>query len=152
MAGFKAKKSGEFFETMIEFRAKQQGICVIRIPDGCVKRLVKGRFTLLPVKSPFDYILAQGGKVAFIDAKMRTSDRLAHSDLSIHQVHSLYLLGRHQMAGYVCYFKPVDRVVFFDSKQLFNLKRGQSLKFSDGMNLGTLKDFHLSVIFSITGE
>jgi len=129
--GWKAQKLGSQFEMFLEHACKFSRVDCVRIPDGCRKVRAGSGIRLLAVKTPFDYILAFKGRVAFLDTKSCGSDRFPYSRVEAHQLEALRKLGRHAIAGYLVYFSESKIICFFSWSRLLDLKPRQSLGISD---------------------
>lgn len=142
--GLAAKKSGDAFERELMMRCAMEGIGCLRIPNGC--KWV-GANRVIPVKSPFDFILVYEGKIAFIDAKYRAADRLRFSDIEPHQLRALKIAtkGTEAIGGYLC--KLGDELCFFDIAKLSSLGAGGSLAILDSLYLGLKNSYNLHKIF-----
>lgn len=156
IGGRRAKQFGQAFEEVFKLRARFSGITCERIPDGCRTVGTKnGMPVLCRVKSPFDWIIGLGNQVAFVDTKTIDSDRIPyasiHNDKKRHQIESLSNLGQHGIAGFCTYFRPVDKVVFFNWRLLADMQPKSSLSHTDGIELGSLNNFMLSCIFTEGG-
>lgn len=148
--GIRGRSEGVAFEAFLSRAAWLSGLRVVPIPMGC--RPVRGRGgrpQLLPVKTPFDMIFSRpDGKVAFIDSKSISDDRLVYSFLTPHQVNILSdLESDGHLAGYIVHFKTSGEVVFFKGSQLQSLRSRESLKPTEGKSLGTLFNLNLGGLF-----
>jgi penicillin-binding protein-related factor A (putative recombinase) len=119
--GKKAQAFGAVFEKIFETHCRQRGITATRFPDGC-KQLGMGK--IYRVKTPWDYILTQSGRSAFVDTKTINSTRFPYSLIQDHQIAEMY---RHEcegaVAGYVIWLREHDKVIFLSSGELINLIR-----------------------------
>lgn len=147
--GRKAKSAGSFFEHAIEHQANRENIMFIKIPDGCRRVRTPIGLKLIPVKTPFDFVIGKNGTVCFFDAKSFDKNRLTRSDVVLHQITSLYSFETEKfIAGYLVYFRPINEIVFFDASQLVGLeKTGISLNAEDGTYLGSIEKFNISKLF-----
>ena len=94
----------------------------------------------VPAKSPFDFILAQNGRVILCDAKSIYAATFTRSACKPHQIDSLYAFEMSGLtAGFIVWLRAVDQVVFFKASQLKDLPPRCSLKSSDGIQLGSVK-------------
>jgi len=139
--GAKAKAQGAAFENLFAMACRLSGLRVVRLPMGA--RPVPSRFgppKLVPVRTPFDYIISKpASRIAFIDAKSISGDRLVYSFLTPHQVDVLFdLESDGHKAGYVVHFKSTDQVVFYSAGLLKALQRRESYKPEDGVLLGNV--------------
>lgn len=146
----KAQAVGEQFEHMLKVPAQMMGATLVRMPDGCRTVRRGDALTNMRVKTPFDYILARKGQpCAFFDAKTVAGKSFSYSAINQDQVQWLRLLKHQGMcAGYVVWFRGVDRVVWYDVDQLRRLQPRESLLPSDGVQLGGAIRMDLSGIFT----
>lgn len=144
------KKQGNGFEQIVKTMGKLTGWTVVKIPDGC-KHVGKGK--IVPVKSPFDFVLSKNGQSIFFDAKTYDQECVNTSQLNYRQLEILYALefDAKEPAGYVIYFRPVNKVIFFPASILLTLKTDQSLHHSKGVDLGSIYslDFYKMVMHCI---
>jgi penicillin-binding protein-related factor A (putative recombinase) len=109
---------------------------------------MRGGVRAIPTKTPFDFVMCRDGIAVFFDAKSTSAKTFAASAIQLHQ---LYHLARVENAGfrsgYVVYFQETDEVVFFSASQLAKLKRGDSLKPDDGLQLGSALTLTLLPLF-----
>ena len=145
LIGLKKKVSGDQFEAQIGFMASRQGLKCKKIPEGC-KRLPGGR--IIPIKSPFDFILQSETMTFFIDAKSTINDRFNYSQIDQSQVFSLeYLKNNHSLCGYIINLN--ETVYFFSVDVLKSCKPGTSLSREDGTYLGTKTSFNLYLLHEL---
>lgn len=145
VGGWKAKRNGDEFEEYFRSLCRVRGITCVRVPNGC---RVIGLGQFVQVKTPFDFILGKENKIVFCDLKSKEDDRIVFSAIKPHQVESLSQLGKHaHNAGYICYFKQVRKVVFISHDKLSKLRQGESLLWSDGVDLGSIQDMNLDLLF-----
>lgn len=148
IGGLKAKRNGQAFEARFMASCQIYGVCATRIPDGC--RRVGAR-QLIPVKSPFDFVLSYLGRSAMIDTKSYV-DRMPHSDINPDQVRAM--LGHEAqgaLAGYVIYLRESDVMLFTPATALREkLKVRGSIGIDDLMSvpLGAPGEFKPRLIFS----
>lgn len=148
ISGLRAKRNGQNFEMRFMAACNRYGVSATRIPDGC--RRVGAR-QLIPVKSPFDFVLSYQGKSAMIDTKSY-SDKMPHSGINEDQVRSM--LGHElqgSIAGYVIYLREEDVMVFTPASALLaKLKVRGSIGIDDpqSVRLGTPGEFKPRLIFS----
>jgi len=148
-SGRLAHKIGQTFETILGNVSRHQGICCIRIPDGC--RQVRGAkgYQLLRVSTPFDYVLFLNGKSIVLDTKTVQAKTFTHSAIKDHQLRELNRCQPHvHSSGYLVWHRGVDQVVFYLSHLLTVLKHRQSLSVDDGINLGKLNQMDLTRLFT----
>lgn len=138
------KGIGNAFENILEIPAKRSGISVVKIPSG-VKWVMR---RAIPVKTPFDFMFCRDGVAVFLDAKSTSSSNFSKSMITDHQLSSLLELERQGFrAGYVVFFRGIDRVVFFSATQLNSLFPRESLKPGQGMDLGSALTLELLPLF-----
>ena len=142
--GLKSKRNGQKFEAIIEIPARRESVGVVKIPSSC--RWVGAR--VVPMKSPFDFVMCRDGVSVFFDAKSTSSKTFASSKIELHQLaHLERLANAGSRAGYVVYFATLDRVVFYSTRQLAGLFKGKSLKPDDGLQLGSALTLTLLPLF-----
>lgn len=136
---------GSIFENRIIMQSRMEEIALIQLPTGArpVGRVGK-RPTLIPVKTPFDFVLVKNRSVAFIDAKSTSDKTFQYSQITQHQIQKLDELQREGMvAGYLVHFRTTDDVVLFSADQLMNLRPRESLAPEHGIWLGRIDNFRL---------
>lgn len=139
----KAFHAGKQFEQIFSHVASNAGLTVVRIPDGC---RVVGRNKLIRVKSPFDYILAKPGKVAFIDTKTFAANRCAINNPKLFEPHQIGTLSRFCelgiQSGFLIWFRKSDELGFIDADFLQkNLNEGyKSISIKQCFYIGKLLD------------
>lgn len=145
--GRTAKKIGAYFESFIRHGFNKIGASIVSIPSGC-KWITFNR--AISVQTPFDFFACKNGVAIAFDAKTVDKNTFSKSEMKDHQVKALYDLERSKMlAGYLVWFRPDDKIVFYKSSLLFNLKPRCSLKPCDGVSLGSLIDSDLGGVFLI---
>ncbi len=144
--GLKAKKNGDYFENIFMFFANRSGFNFIKIPNGC-KVLDKGK--LVPVKSPFDFILCNSVYTIFVDTKTTKQNVFSFSAINQNQVLNLLKVkNENNYSGYIIDLN--GEVVFFCVSKLKTIKPGESIKKEDGVYLGSIKEFDLRRIYGTT--
>lgn len=146
-AGYIANKMGSAFEELFKAACNRSSVIWKRIPNGC--RTYRDKFGKLQtkwVKTPFDFIITARGLSAVIDCKTIDSETMTYSFIKDHQLDALLDMGVSINSGYVVWFRPVDCVVFFSAFRMNRLKPDQSLKFTDGLQLGSVSDFNTEPI------
>lgn len=147
ISGHKAKGYGDLFENMIRSQCNRESIVCVRIPSGAKMIKMRGVLVPLPVRSPFDFVIAQGGKCCFIDAKTIESGNFSHSMITGHQLEALLSLHNQGLsAGYLIWYRDKGRVCFFNAGDLKALKPRESLTADDGIFVGTGNGFSLEKI------
>lgn len=139
IGGKKAKNMGASFEAFFQAFTLSQGLVCTRIPDGC-KQVGKGGRNLVRTTTPFDFLIAANGIAAALDLKTIDEKTFPYSLIKQHQRKSLMDIGRHMVAGYLIWFRPLDRVVFFDHREIWLCASGSSLKPDEGFEIGPLND------------
>lgn len=144
--GFKAKKQGDAFENLFASKCAREGLCIAKIPTGIhVTGKRGGKVEGFQVKTPFDYVIGSSNRAAFIDLKSLDASSLPKSKITPHQLESLVSWGEGGfVAGYVVNLRKVNMIVFFDYKQLRDLRPQRSLQALDGFCLGSKEDFKVS--------
>jgi len=146
--GAKSQEIGATFESMVEIHCLQHRIACLKIPEACRKAKNKmGHWVIKPIKSPFDFIAAKDGQTVCFDAKTIDSKTFPRSQINFDQVEKLELIGQGTEAGYVIWFRPSDRVVFFDWRRLSSIVRGDSLKDDEGLYLGDGNSFNVGRVW-----
>lgn len=144
LGGQKAKSNGDRFELLLQKRCAQEKISFIKIPSGC--RFARGSFGVqpIPIKTPFDFIIAKDGKAVFFDAKCLSNSSLTYSKIKPHQLEKLFEMEQQSfLSGYIVYFVEENKVSFFTSSTLKKLPPRHSLEYSDGVILGNIENFNL---------
>lgn len=108
-----------------------------------------GKNRLIAVKTPFDMTLIKEGKCAFIDAKTFDRNVISYSMLTEHQVHMLHRIHMQgKSAGYLVWHREIDEIRFYNAKLLFDLKPLHSIDVKEGLFLGKISNFDLSLILT----
>lgn len=146
--GHKARSHGDFAEKMIYQACLKEKILALQIPTGAKIRKFGGRLVPIPIKTPFDFILYLNGKSVTLDIKFIEGDHFNYSWITPHQVESLLKIQETKNeAGYLIFFEKINQVVFFPASQLSSLKPRQSLKPQEGILIGSILAFNLSLLF-----
>lgn len=144
-AGHTSKSSGAAFESFFSTACSFAGLYPIRFPEG--GRWTRGNGGLMkmsPVKTPFDFIIINSGKTAFVDTKSISAERVTFSFLTPHQIETLADCEKKGIkAGYVIHFKNTNNVYFFKASLLKTLKKGGSLDQHEGEYIGPLYRMNL---------
>jgi len=139
---------GAGFEHVLQVHANSQGVLFYKLPIGA-KPIGRGKW--IKQKTPFDYVMVHEGTAVFLDCKTLDKDHLTPSDMTPHQVQSLFAIWEHGgMAGYLVHFRPINKVVFFEADKLAGLQERTSLNVEDGEYLGTLSALALGSLFYIS--
>lgn len=144
LSGLIAKRSGDQFQRYFESRCRILKIDCVRIPDGC-RQL--SAFKTMRVKTPFDYIIAKNGLIAFLDLKSTRDKTLAYSKIERHQLAELARLGRHSRAGYLVFYREFNELVYYGYETLGALKPNESLSLDDGLRIGNVLIGDIGEIF-----
>lgn len=135
------------FEQRLIDVARSQGFVVLQIPTGCRVQARGGRPRLIPVKTPFDFVLGSRGVASFFDAKNCADTNFQYSQITPHQLNELMRLELEGFrAGYVVHFKKTGRVRFFAAQELARLLPGESLSESEGEDFGIYPDIDLNYL------
>lgn len=148
--GYDARRNGQVFEEMVRHRATRIDATLIKIPDGC--RRVQGPkgLRLLPVTTPFDFVLMHRGYCITMDAKTTDNATFTYSQLDRQQLQSLYVCDQNALrSGYLIWFRKPDLVSFLDIKILKGVKPKTSVDAHDGIVLGKGSGFDLSILFQM---
>lgn len=144
IGGRTAKIMGEQFENILKASFKKHGAAIVQIPSGC--KWVTG-YKAISVPTPFDFFACKNGVPIAFDAKTVNKETFSKSEVKAHQVLALHDLENAGMkAGYLVWFRPCEKVVFFSSLQLIKLLPRKSLKVDDGICLGSIKDLNLNIL------
>lgn len=152
LGGHKAKGAGDAFETHFECTVRSKGCIIIKIPaGGRMVRVKPGKDGLkwIPKKAPFDYVMAKNNLSAFIDTKTTEGKAFKFSDIDQDQLRWLTYGGDAVAAGYVIWFREVDKVTFFNWAILKDLKPRESLKPDGGLLLGSIERYNPEAILSL---
>lgn len=142
------KDAGTTFEKLFERQCQLAGMWPE--PNHIkARRGWKGK--LQELKSNLDYtLIARGGKLAFVDCKTYDTPFLYLSKLDPHQRD---LAARYNEwgipAGFVVWFRPINRVVFFPGWLLEEKKDLTRLSPLDGIEIGVWERFNPSAIFQM---
>lgn len=156
-AGYKAKARGSGFEKQFKVRCNLNNVAYIHLPQmgAEFKRNLDHEKRTIPC----DFIIGHKNMACLIDTKSVDADRLSYSEINSKSFRlQVIKLTKFQadgqgisvfrnMAGFVVYFKQVNLVYFFQPKQLFNVNPKSSIKFSQGLRLGTYINFNPVLIF-----
>lgn len=136
--------AGRQFELIFLKSGARQGIGILRIPDGC-KRVGK---SLVPVKTPCDFILLMDGKCALIDTKTQGSGHtFPRANINLNQVSEMNSMVHYgALGGYVCWFRDINKVVFYNCEILSNTSEG--LHSDRGVYLGPIESMDLRMLMS----
>lgn len=136
IAGKKAKSGGDEFERQFARAASLEGYDVEKLPLGARQY---AQNVLKRVPMPFDFIICRKGKAVFLDTKTTESNTFIFSAIKEHQLNALLRKERAGcLGGYVVYFRTLNRIIFFPAWKLATVRRLESLKPEDGMDLGTI--------------
>lgn len=145
-AGRNARAEGVRFENALAFRVKMSGAALVKLPTGA---RVVGPRKLIPVKTPFDFVLARQGIAAFIDTKSTSEGTFKHDRITPHQLTALVELESQGFkAGYIVWFRKPNVVVFYSASLLLALRRGSGLRVENGISLGPVERIDLSQVLA----
>lgn len=123
------RNTGKEFENEFHRLCLMQQIVCIRIPDG--SKVVKNKFnkySILKIKSPFDFLITQDGKTCAIDCKSTNKKSFSHSMVNQNQIEQLLYCSKSITAGYLVKFEHIEKgYVFFSADLLYKLNKGESL-------------------------
>ena len=98
------------------------------------------------VKSPFDFILEHDELgIGFLDLKTIATKKFPVALIKPHQMRILDRLSKNNIAGFLVWFRKVDRVVFFRAD--YAIKSAQ-LVMEDGLDIGDLSNMDLKKLMS----
>jgi penicillin-binding protein-related factor A (putative recombinase) len=141
----KPQASGKQFEVLFEKIALMRGFYPVRIPNGFQitrDRPLRG----FMVKSPFDFILEHDELgIGFLDLKTIATKKFPVALIKPHQMRILDRLSKNNIAGFLVWFRKVDRVVFFRAD--YAIKSAQ-LVMEDGLDIGDLSNMDLKKLMS----
>lgn len=131
------KKIGNRFEDDFEELVTLNGWRVTRIPDGCRRVSYKGRFKLVPVKSPFDFFATKAPGLSFYcDTKVCDGDTFPYSKINQNQIAELLEHEKNgHIAGYVVYFSSAGYYTFISAGTLSKVVPRASVHHSAAVNL-----------------
>ncbi|NJL71510.1 MAG: hypothetical protein HC888_07770 [Candidatus Competibacteraceae bacterium] len=156
----RSQSIGRIFEETFHRVAPHFGVFVEDIPDGCTQR---GRI-IVRVKTPFDAILLnrrrEGRNLAFVDFKTIQGDRFTYSQIHA-KPHQMEALGRFhrrgELAGMLVWFRAEGTalaglsgpITFFPFDTLERLEERESLRFDQGLHLGSFAEPNFHRVFTI---
>ncbi len=133
---------GKRFESLLDFKARQENAELVRIPDGCRVVGFGARPKLVRVKSPFDFILCHDLGTVYFDAKSYDKKTFSYSDVNQNQVKNLFRIEqKNRNAGYLVFFRELNSIRFIPAGHLKALKPRSSLDASSYADLGTEQTF-----------
>lgn len=144
----KAVSIGAEWETHLKTIARFQNIVPISLdrpaqwsPQGYRKQ-----------KAQFDFIfLGPNAKVICFDAKTTGLKRFPCDKINPDQLKHLMDAGQNCPSGYLVWFRPVDKIVWFSWQELFRIITGpdRSLVPERGLFLGPFQTFKFQPIFDL---
>lgn len=144
--GLKAQNEGKAFEQAFATLSKLCGYTTLKIPE--MGRWI-GPGTFRPIAGWADFVLIDiNGRTAWIDAKSTANEVFAFSLINQEQVRFFEEIGDKCHAGYVVYYRALNTVVFHNWMQLKKLGTQESLKPSQGVELGKIPDIKVQKIFA----
>lgn len=126
---------------------RREGIECVDFPNGCRRINTPKGLRLIPVEMPFDFLICRDGLSACVDTKTTQENTFIYSSIVPHQLRALSAVGNHIAAGYVVWFRTIDRVVFYDHLTLQRLRPNTSLKPENGVLLGTVGSGKIERVF-----
>ena len=148
IGGHKAKSAGDSFEELFIQICNRERIVCVDFPNGCRRVNTPYGLKLFATTMPFDFMICRAGLAAAIDVKTTQGKSFTYSSIVPHQLKSLTEVGPHLPAGYVVWFREVDRIVFFDYLALQSLQPRQSLQPENGIFLGSIRDAKIERILT----
>jgi hypothetical protein len=148
-AGKLAKDAGTTFEMLFEAHCNRHQIGFVKIPDGCRRVRTSWGVKLVPVRTPFDFVICKQGMAAALDCKTINKTRFSYTALDLHQLEALAKISAHIVSGYIIWYRESDRVCFYTIEELRALKIKTSLKDSEGLYLGRAEDLDPSLILNL---
>lgn len=144
-AGKKSQEKGEAFETSLRENAGRERYTVVRIPNGARR----GGGFIIPIKSPFDFVLVKKKNVVFCDAKTTEEKTFGHSAIKEKQIENLFALHlQDHVSGYIVRFESHNKTVFFNARLLDSrLGVRGSLKVEDGVEIGSATSYSIDKLF-----
>jgi hypothetical protein len=142
------KEAGTTFEKLFERQCQLAGLWAE--PNHIkARRGWKGK--LQELKSNLDYtVIRRGGTLAFIDCKTYDDWFFTFSKLDPHQVELARRYNEYGIdAGFVVWFREVDKVSFFSGHRIAALGERTRFSFGDGIALGTWARFDPTLVFRL---
>ena len=148
MAESSGRKFGGAWERIIQTRARSNGLLILK-NDLSAKFIGGGGVRV--VKSDLDFrVFTRQGKAAYFDAKTFSNPYFDFSDLKEHQVQrSLLYLDWNISSGFLCWFRPTDRVAFFKGSLIAQQGPGTRFQPKDGLDIGNIQNFDLRAIMEL---
>jgi len=157
MATGNGRLFGDSWEKIILARARSNGLLA-------EKNLLSAQYIagggVQVSKSDLDFkVFSRAGKVAWFDAKTFATNYFDHSVLlkpkppKDHQItRGLLLMDWGINAGFLVWFRPMNRIVFYNARQI--AKNGPGTRFLPemGQSLGSLSEFDLRAILSLKSD
>ena len=141
------RQYGKFFEQAIERLCRYQQILPLRNPLSC-QFIKKGEVKL--IKSGLDFTLIKKGKLVFVDCKTFSDEKFNYSQITEHQLKKACELNRHYVvAGFLCWFRFKNEVVFFLGKDIECKGKKCSFHFTEGLQLGKLEKINFDLLFNL---
>ncbi|NBX97434.1 hypothetical protein EBQ81_01020 [bacterium] len=143
VAGLRAKRQGDVFESYLKLAAQNQHVAYLKIPTGCEVRRMGPNIKTIMVKSPFDFIFAYKGQTLFFDCKSTDEDRFVRSRIDWDQVESMRTLhDQGCKTGLIVFYDAGNRLTssahFYPLETILALPKGDSLKPSEASYLGRI--------------
>lgn len=129
------RESGKTFELIYERACK---LCGLWVEQNHLKAKRGWKGKLIALESNLDFtVIDPNGRTGFFDAKSFDGHSFKYSEIPSHQ---LELAARYNSwkvpAGFIVWFRDVDRVVFFSGASLEATGANNSFHWSVGLNLG----------------
>lgn len=148
LAGKIAKIEGDNFEESLDRWANKINASLTRVPNGCKNVMIRGRLTLIRIKSCFDFILTKNKQMIAFDAKSIHVDTFARSRINYDQLKELEKIHSQGFkAGYLIYFRKAQKIRFVCVTELLKLKPRESVGIESGIDLGTSSSLNFSLLF-----
>jgi penicillin-binding protein-related factor A (putative recombinase) len=141
----KNHEDGKTFEKILKNQGMRCGLLVLK--NNLSAKYIQGGRVLLE-KSNLDFMIAnQRGVVGFFDAKSFDGDSFKFSEISPHQLERAKLYNDYEIpAGFVVFFRELKKVFFYSGKAMITKGPNNSFSPEDGVLLGNLWQFNLSLI------
>lgn len=143
----KNRDNGKSFEEIFIKQARLNGLLVIKNYLTC--RFVNaGQIQI--IKGELDFKVAnQNGRVGYFDAKSYAADHFVFSALDEHQVKRSVVYNDYRIpSGFIVYFRPSNKIVFYDGKTIHSKGPRSRFEARDGLMLGGLEQFDLKTILA----
>lgn len=141
------RQEGKIFEDIFVRQAMRNGLLPIKNYLSA-KHTYNGRVQVM--KSELDFTLInQEGHVAFVDCKSFGNDYFTYSQLDRKQVERAMTYNHWKVpSGFVVYFRPVNRIVYFTGGHIEMLGAGARFTALGGVQLGSFQNFDLKRVLN----